>query len=165
MRLMLQWSLLRHYRGLSCLAGSAQSVCESAQSCCTLEMETKLRLLVRKDFQALLHHNSRSLEGLLASTAAKLQGRTAVASLWAPGKTLICLDRGLVTFLAISYCQKCGLRLLSVSVCFSSVLTCLFFCSWAITVLWSLGCPVFSVHCLRPRSMISVTTFALSRFL
>ncbi|XP_021928837.1 glypican-5 [Zootermopsis nevadensis] len=68
--------------------GSAQSVCESAQSCCTLEMETKLRLIVRKDFQALLHHNSRSLEGLLASTAAKLQDHVAELARQSENKTM-----------------------------------------------------------------------------
>lgn len=68
--------------------GSALSVCESAQSCCTLEMESKLRLLVRKDFQALLHHNSRSLEGLLASTAAKLQDHVTELARQSENKTL-----------------------------------------------------------------------------
>jgi len=45
-------------------------------------MEANLRVLVRKDFQALLHHNSRSLEGLLASTATKLQGKFSSLYAW-----------------------------------------------------------------------------------
>lgn len=68
--------------------GSSLSVCESAQSCCTLEMEANLRLLVRKDFQALLHHNSRSLEGLLASTATKLQDHVSELARQSENKTL-----------------------------------------------------------------------------
>ncbi|XP_049800176.1 glypican-5-like [Schistocerca nitens] len=51
------------------VAGRELTVCVSEASCCTLEMEAALQRLVRRDFQALLHHNSRSLEGLLVSAA------------------------------------------------------------------------------------------------
>ncbi|XP_046989040.1 glypican-5-like [Schistocerca americana] len=51
------------------ISGRELTVCVSEASCCTLEMESALQRLVRRDFQALLHHNSRSLEGLLVSAA------------------------------------------------------------------------------------------------
>lgn len=68
--------------------GSELRVCESASSCCTREMEDNLRLLVRKDFQGLLHHNSRSLEGLLASTAAKIQDHVTELARQSENRTL-----------------------------------------------------------------------------
>nr|CAD7610045.1 unnamed protein product [Timema genevievae] len=59
---------------LSCVPEANLTICESSHSCCTREMEDNLRQLVRRDFQNLLHHNSRTLEGLLVSTASRLQG-------------------------------------------------------------------------------------------
>ncbi|XP_049800292.1 uncharacterized protein LOC126235623 [Schistocerca nitens] len=51
------------------ISGRELTVCVSETSCCTPEMESALQRLVQRDFQALLHHNSRSLEGLLVSAA------------------------------------------------------------------------------------------------
>ncbi|XP_047105732.1 division abnormally delayed protein-like [Schistocerca piceifrons] len=49
--------------------GMALNVCTAERTCCSAQMEQELLRLVRKDFEALLHHNSRSLQGLLVSAA------------------------------------------------------------------------------------------------
>ncbi|XP_063224262.1 glypican-5 [Bacillus rossius redtenbacheri] len=74
------------------VSGANLTVCEAPASCCTPAMEAGLRLLVKKDFQALLHHNSRSLEGLLASTAANLQERMLEATRRSRNRTLALFD-------------------------------------------------------------------------
>ncbi|XP_067014631.2 glypican-5 [Anabrus simplex] len=70
------------------VSGTELRVCQSTSSCCTQEMEDNLRLLVRKDFQGLLHHNSRSLEGLLASTASRIQEHVSELARQSENRTL-----------------------------------------------------------------------------
>lgn len=43
--------------------------------CCNPAMEANLRLQVQRDFSNMLRHNSRSLQGLLDTTASTLQGQ------------------------------------------------------------------------------------------
>ncbi|XP_039295550.1 glypican-5-like [Nilaparvata lugens] len=53
--------------------GTSLSVCKSRTSCCTHQMEERLKTHVQRDFQALLHHSSQTIQGLLISTANDLQ--------------------------------------------------------------------------------------------
>ncbi|XP_071440401.1 glypican-5-like, partial [Hetaerina americana] len=63
------------------VSGSGLTVCEAVphpgladgRSCCTPKMERGLLSLVARDFDSVLHHHSRSLQGLLADAAAKIQ--------------------------------------------------------------------------------------------
>lgn len=43
--------------------------------CCNREKEDRLRYQARADFHSLIHHHSRSLQGLLATTAVALRGK------------------------------------------------------------------------------------------
>lgn len=44
--------------------------------CCGPDIEATLRKQGQKDFASLLRHNSRSLQGLLNSTAVKIQSKS-----------------------------------------------------------------------------------------
>ncbi|KAK1129038.1 hypothetical protein K0M31_020171 [Melipona bicolor] len=44
--------------------------------CCNQEAEEQLRHQARADFHDLIHHHSRSLQGLLATTADALRGKS-----------------------------------------------------------------------------------------
>uniref|UniRef100_A0A1B6DS00 Glypican n=1 Tax=Clastoptera arizonana TaxID=38151 RepID=A0A1B6DS00_9HEMI len=68
--------------------GSPLLVCRSRESCCTQDMESNLKRLVRKDFQSLLHHSSQTVQGLLATTAATLQEHVTSLAQQSENKTL-----------------------------------------------------------------------------
>lgn len=46
-----------------------------AGQCCDEKTENQLRLNVQQEFASLLRHNSRSLQGLLSTTATTLHGK------------------------------------------------------------------------------------------
>lgn len=57
--------------------------------CCNPAMETNLRIQVQRDFSNLLRHNSRSLQGLLDTTASTLQDHVLSLTRQSENKTLV----------------------------------------------------------------------------
>ncbi|KAL0115611.1 hypothetical protein PUN28_010847 [Cardiocondyla obscurior] len=60
--------------------------------CCGEEMEERLRQQARADFHNLIHHHSRSLQGLLATTADSLRETVIVLLQRSENKTLVMFD-------------------------------------------------------------------------
>lgn len=55
--------------------GNSLTVCRAERSCCTVDMESNLKTLVKKEYQDLLEHNVQSVQGVLASTATHFRGK------------------------------------------------------------------------------------------
>ncbi|XP_075235651.1 division abnormally delayed protein [Lycorma delicatula] len=68
--------------------GTGLRVCRSRKTCCTHQMEDRLRFHVQKDFQNLLHHSSQTIQGLLASTASELQDHVIKLTRQSENKTM-----------------------------------------------------------------------------
>lgn len=68
--------------------GAQLQVCASSRSCCTPAMEAALRRRVHRDFAALVHHNSRSTQDVLATASASLRDHLVRLSRWSEAKTL-----------------------------------------------------------------------------
>lgn len=68
--------------------GNSLSVCKAEHSCCSLEMESQLMSLVKKEYQSMLRHNAQTVQGILASTAIYFQDYVHQMLLKAEKKTL-----------------------------------------------------------------------------
>ncbi|XP_034231982.1 division abnormally delayed protein [Thrips palmi] len=68
--------------------GAALQVCGASRSCCTVAMEDALRSQVHRDFAALVHHNSKATQDVLATASASLRDHLVRLARWSEGKTL-----------------------------------------------------------------------------
>lgn len=71
--------------------GNADTICNG--KCCNREAEEHLRHQARADFHNLIHHHSRSLQGLLATTADALRETVTALARQSENKTLILFDQ------------------------------------------------------------------------
>ncbi|XP_036145673.1 division abnormally delayed protein [Monomorium pharaonis] len=72
-------------------AGSPKST-TCGGKCCGEEMEVRLKQQARADFHSLIHHHSRSLQGLLATTADALRETVIVLLRRSENKTMVMFD-------------------------------------------------------------------------
>ncbi|KAG7208632.1 hypothetical protein KM043_014839 [Ampulex compressa] len=70
--------------------------------CCTHETEERLRHQARADFHSLIHHHSRSLQGLLATTADALRETVTLLARQSENKTLTLFDQVYRTMAVLS---------------------------------------------------------------
>ncbi|XP_017759273.1 PREDICTED: division abnormally delayed protein [Eufriesea mexicana] len=70
--------------------------------CCNLETEEQLRHQARADFHDLIHHHSRSLQGLLATTADALRETVTMLARQSENKTLTLFDQVYRTMAVLS---------------------------------------------------------------
>ncbi|XP_076163734.1 division abnormally delayed protein [Ptiloglossa arizonensis] len=70
--------------------------------CCTRETEEQLRHQARADFHDLIHHHSRSLQGLLATTADALRETVTMLARQSENKTLTLFDQVYRTMAVLS---------------------------------------------------------------
>ncbi|XP_051166931.1 division abnormally delayed protein [Leptopilina boulardi] len=71
--------------------GNADTICNG--QCCNREAEEHLQHQARADFHNLIHHHSRSLQGLLATTADALRETVMALARQSENKTLILFDQ------------------------------------------------------------------------
>ncbi|XP_003701287.2 division abnormally delayed protein isoform X1 [Megachile rotundata] len=78
----------------------AKTTC--AGLCCNRETEEQLRHQARADFHDLIHHHSRSLQGLLATTADALRETVTMLAMQSENKTLTLFDQVYRTMAVLS---------------------------------------------------------------